>query len=156
MASKGVADIVDKQTRSRMMRGIRGKDTKPETALRKALHAKGLRYRLHTARLPGKPDIVFPKFNPVVFVHGCFWHRHKNCHFATTPKTRTEFWSRKFDANVVRDIRNQNQLVEMGWRVAVVWECGLRNVIDTANTAEQVEAWLRSEDNFLEVGIDAE
>ena len=156
MASKGVADIVDKQTRSRMMRGIRGKDTKPETALRRALHAKGLRFRLHTARLPGKPDIVFPKFNAVVFVHGCFWHRHDSCRFATTPKTRTEFWKQKFDANVARDSRNQDQLVEMGWRVAIVWECGLRNVIDIAKTAEQVEAWLQSKEDFLEVGIDAE
>lgn len=156
MASKGVADIVDKQTRSRMMRGIRGKNTKPETALRKALHAKGLRYRLHTARLPGKPDIVFPKFNAVVFVHGCFWHRHNNCRFATSPNTRTEFWMQKFDANVARDSRNQNQLAEMGWRVAIVWECGLKNVKDTADTAERVEAWLQSKQNFLEMGIDAE
>ena len=138
------------------MRGIRGKDTKPETALRRALHAKGLRFRLHTARLPGKPDIVFPKFNAVVFVHGCFWHRHDSCRFATTPKTRTEFWKQKFDANVARDSRNQDQLVEMGWRVAIVWECGLRNVIDIAKTAEQVEAWLQSKEDFLEVGIDAE
>lgn len=156
MASKGVADIVDKQTRSRMMRGIRGKNTKPETALRRALHAKGLRFRLHAARLPGKPDIVFPKFNAVVFVHGRFWHRHNSCRYATTPKTRMEFWRQKFDANVARDSRNQSQLAEMGWRVAIVWECGLKNVTDVAKSVDQVEAWLQSKEDFLEVGIDAE
>ena len=101
-----MTDIVDSQTRSRMMSGIRGKNTKPELALRRSLHALGFRYRLHAKGIPGKPDIVMPKYRAVIFVHGCFWHRHAGCRYATVPATRPEFWATKFDANVVRDVAN--------------------------------------------------
>ena len=101
-----MVDVVSSKVRSRMMAGIGGKDTKPELALRKGLFALGLRYRLHDRKLPGRPDIVLPRWNAVVFVHGCFWHRHPGCRFATTPSTRPEFWLDKFKKNVARDQRN--------------------------------------------------
>lgn len=115
-------DVVDKATRSRMMSGIRGKDTQPELIVRSFLHRKGLRFRLH-AKLPGRPDLVFRKYKTVVFVHGCFWHRHKNCQFTATPKTRPEFWQAKFASNVKRDVVVKERLESMGWRVLVVWAC---------------------------------
>jgi len=115
-------DIVDRTTRSRMMSGIRGRDTKPEKQVRSFLHRAGLRFRLHAA-LPGKPDLAFPKHGAVVFVHGCFWHRHANCRHATTPSTNIKFWQTKFDANVARDKRVTRQLRKGGWRVFVVWAC---------------------------------
>lgn len=118
-----MADIVDSKTRSRMMAGIRGKNTKPEVKVRQALHAAGYRYRLHRADLPGKPDIVLPSRRAVVFVHGCFWHRHKGCPAATTPTTRPEFWQAKLSGNVERDERNIGLLREQGWAVHIVWEC---------------------------------
>lgn len=107
------------------MSGIRGKNTKPELIVRSYLHRAGLRFRLHPA-LPGKPDLVFPKFGAVVFVHGCFWHRHKNCRFAATPKSRQEWWAAKFDSNVSRDRRTTRKLRCAGWRVLTVWECETR------------------------------
>src|SRR5690554_2960017 len=100
-------DIVDESTRSRMMSAIGGRNTKPEIIVRKFLHARGFRFRLHVKDLPGRPDIVLPKWKACVFVHGCFWHRHANCRYATTPKTRPEFWAEKFRENVARDQRNQ-------------------------------------------------
>ena len=118
------------EVRSRNMAAIRGKDTAPELAIRRILHAMGLRFRLHRKDLPGRPDIVLPKHRTVVFVHGCFWHRHENCRHTTTPKTRQEFWQTKFAANVERDRRNQTDLQQLGWRVIVVWECELRQPSD--------------------------
>jgi DNA mismatch endonuclease (patch repair protein) len=106
-------------------------------ALRKALHALGFRFRLHGRRLPGKPDIVLPKHRTVIFVHGCFWHRHPGCKVATTPKTNTDFWIEKFDRNQSRDTRNSDALAAAGWRVIVVWECELGNPAKVdARTAE--------------------
>lgn len=136
-----MADIVDPETRSRMMAAIRGSNTKPEIALRKALHARGLRFRLHDPKLPGRPDVVLPKYRAVIFVHGCFWHRHEGCRYATTPKTRPEFWEAKFQANVDRDKRNLEQLHAMGWHTLVVWECNLkaRNAFEVALA---VDDWL--------------
>lgn len=116
--------------RARNMSAIRGKDTAPELAVRRMLHGMGLRFRLHRKDLPGSPDIVLPKHLIVVFVHGCFWHRHEGCRFTTTPKTRREFWQAKFDGNVARDSRNQADLVQLGWRVLVVWECELREAAE--------------------------
>lgn len=116
-------DVVSPATRSRMMSGIRGQDTKPELVVRRHLHADGLRFRLHVRDLPGRPDIVLPRHKAVVFVHGCFWHRHPGCRFAYRPKSRPEFWEPKLDGNAARDVRNQQQLMEAGWRVFVVWEC---------------------------------
>jgi len=121
-----MADVVDEATRSRMMAGIRGKDTKPELALRRALHARGFRFRLHVPTLSGRPDIVLPKYHAAILVHGCFWHRHDGCRFATTPATRPDFWSEKFSRTVIRDARNVASLRDHGWRVATVWECDLR------------------------------
>lgn len=119
-----MTDVVDRATRSRMMAGIRGKDTKPELSVRKYLHRAGLRYHLH-GELPGKPDLVFPKFRTVVFVHGCFWHRHEGCRYATTPANNAAFWRKKFENNVRRDRRVQKELSELGWRVLVTWACEL-------------------------------
>ncbi|MCA0300833.1 MAG: DNA mismatch endonuclease Vsr [Proteobacteria bacterium] len=147
-----MSDIVDKPTRSRMMAGIGGKNTRPEMALRRALHAKGLRYRLHSHRLPGKPDLLFPQFKAVVFVHGCFWHRHAGCRYATEPRTRASFWKAKFSANVARDRRVAKLLAESGWRVATVWECALRDADGVATTSGRVAAWLRSASETLDIG----
>ena len=138
-----MADIVDKATRSRIMSAIRGKDTKPELALRMALHARGFRYRLHRQELPGRPDLVFPKHRAVCFIHGCFWHRHKGCRYATTPKTNANFWEAKLATTVRRDQRNHTRLLEAGWRVAVVWECSLRGE-NLQGTASQIADWLVS------------
>jgi DNA mismatch endonuclease (patch repair protein) len=135
-----VADIVDPATRSRMMSGIRGKDTLPELRLRRALHRRGLRFRLQRKDLPGRPDIVFPSRKAVVFVHGCFWHRHKGCRFATTPATRPEFWSEKFHSNQERDVRNIKQLRSIDWHACVIWECAIRKDVD--GEADRVVNWL--------------
>jgi DNA mismatch endonuclease (patch repair protein) len=137
-----MADVVSREVRSRMMSGIGGKNTEPELALRKALHARGLRFRLHDRRLPGKPDMVLPRWRTVVFVNGCFWHRHDGCRFATTPGTRPEFWAKKFAANVLRDRRNAELLAGAGWHVVVAWECEIRQDIEAV--AETVERVVRS------------
>ena len=135
-----MADIVDSATRSRMMAGIRAGNTRPERLLRSALHKRGLRFRLHARKLPGKPDLTFPRFKAVVFVHGCFWHRHSDCRYASTPTTRPEFWQAKFATNVERDSRNLAMLLALGWHVAVVWECALRKGVEPV--AEAVLEWL--------------
>lgn len=122
-----MTDIVDKATRSKWMAGIGRKDTRPEMAVRRLLHKAGIRYVLNDRRLPGSPDIVMPRFRVCVFVHGCYWHRHAGCKYATTPATRTDFWQAKFQANVTRDKKNVDALLAAGWRVLVLWECGLRN-----------------------------
>jgi len=149
-----MADIVDKQTRSRMMAGIRGKDTKPELALRQALHARGFRFRLHAKNVHGRPDLVFPKHRAVIFVHGCFWHRHEGCRYTTSPSTRPEFWHAKFEANVARDRDVRATLLETGWRVAMVWECALRKTDQVQTTAGILSTWLLSEREQIEIGED--
>lgn len=138
-----MADIVDRQTRSRMMSGIRGKNTRPEMRLRKALFAKGFRYRVNDRRLPGRPDIVLPRYRAVVMVHGCFWHQHENCRFATVPATRKDFWTAKFEANRKRDQVVQAELTRIGWRCAIVWECGLKGP-QAEETVEAISSWLAS------------
>jgi DNA mismatch endonuclease (patch repair protein) len=143
-----MADVVDKETRSRMMSGIRGKNTKPERLLRTALHLAGFRYRVHGNKLPGKPDLVFPKYKAVVFVHGCFWHRHPGCWWSTSPSSNVEFWLAKFGQNTERDARNVADLVELGWRVAVVWECSLR-LQSKEVVAASLGEWLKSQDSSL-------
>ncbi len=105
------------------MSRIRGKDTKPELRVRSQLHRMGYRFRLHRKDLPGRPDIVLPKYDTVIFVHGCFWHRHKGCRACYTPKTRVEFWETKFEQNVRRDRRNEAALRKRGWRIIRIWEC---------------------------------
>tara|TARA_R100000365_G_scaffold433_1_gene1405 strand:- start:12845 stop:13309 length:465 start_codon:yes stop_codon:yes gene_type:complete len=149
-----VTDIVDQQTRSRMMSEIRGKNTKPELSLRRALHARGFRFRLHSSKVHGRPDLVLPKHGAVVFVHGCFWHRHEGCRYTTTPSTRPEFWQAKFEANVARDLAVRRALLEDGWRVATVWECALRKPEQVETSSEDLSIWLRSEDLQIEIGDD--
>ena len=147
-----MTDIVDQQTRSRMMSGIRGKDTKPELALRRALHARGFRFRLHSGKVHGRPDLVLPKHRAVVFVHGCFWHRHEGCRYTTTPATRPEFWQAKFDANVARGSAVRTKLLEDGWRVATVWECALRKPAQVITTTDLLVAWLPVGPVTIEIG----
>lgn len=120
-----MVDFLTPAQRSERMSRIRGKDSRPELALRRVLHRLGLRYRLHATDLPGKPDLVFPRYKAVVFVHGCFWHRHDGCKIATTPKSNTPFWVEKFEKNKARDSRVAAALRNIGWRVFVVWECDL-------------------------------
>ena len=110
------------------MARVAGKNTNPELMVRKAAHSLGYRYRLHRRDLPGSPDLVFPGKKKVIFVHGCFWHRHKACRKATTPRTRRDFWQAKFDANVARDARNVRKLKALGWGVLVLWECAIRDL----------------------------
>lgn len=147
-----MTDIVDQQTRSRMMSGIRGKNTKPELALRRALHARGFRYRLHSGKVHGRPDLVLPKHRAVVFVHGCFWHRHEGCRYATVPATRPEFWLAKFDANTARDGAVRTRLLEEAWRVATVWECALRNPERLNGAVRSLEEWLLGTEGQIEIG----
>lgn len=145
-------DIVDAATRSRMMSGIRGKNTKPEMLLRKGLHARGLRYRLHTKDLPGTPDLAFPARKAVLFAHGCFWHGH-DCHLFRMPSTRPEFWSSKISRNKAVDARALTQLQAAGWRTGVVWECALKGRTRLAldDVIDRCESWLRGSDQVLEI-----
>ncbi|HWW37836.1 DNA mismatch endonuclease Vsr [Pedobacter sp.] len=121
-----MTDIHSKETRSYNMSRVRNKDTKPELLVRKFLHGVGFRYRLHVKDLPGKPDIVLPKYKTVIFVNGCFWHGHKNCKYSTIPKTRTEWWENKINLNILNDTKNRNRLVDMGWKVIDLWGCELK------------------------------
>lgn len=146
-----MTDIVDQATRSRMMAGIKGKNTRPEMLVRQGLHRRGVRFRLHVAALPGHPDLCFKRYHAVVFVHGCYWHRHENCRFATTPTSRKDFWLSKFAANVERDKRALSGLRQMGWRVGVVWECSLRPS-GLEQTMLAITDWLTSDRPFIEIG----
>lgn len=140
-----MADVVDKATRSRMMAGIKGKNTKPELSLRRCLHAAGLRYRLHSRELPGAPDLVLPKFGCAVFVHGCFWHWHE-CRHSKVPATRPEFWIEKLKKNRERDRRTVSLLTSSGWRCAIVWECAIRRDGSgerVSSVARSLEKWIR-------------
>lgn len=119
------------------MRAVHSKDTKPELAVRKIAHDMGYRYRLHVESLPGKPDLVFPRTHKVIFVHGCFWHRHRGCRYATCPKTRTEFWQDKFDANVLRDRRTVKTLKKLGWAAMTIWQCQLKDPIRLAGRIDE-------------------
>lgn len=139
-----MADVVDRQTRSRMMSGISGKDTRPEILIRKALFARGLRYRLHVKGLPGKPDLVFPRYSAVIFVNGCFWHGH-GCHLFKWPATRKTFWRQKIGATIERDTRAREALKRQGWRCMTVWECALkgRHRLPVEPLVDALEAWVR-------------
>jgi DNA mismatch endonuclease, patch repair protein len=140
-----MADTVAPEVRSRMMAGIRGRDTRPELVLRQGLHRAGFRYRLHVKGIPGKPDMVFPKHRAVIFAHGCFWHGH-DCALFKWPSSRPEFWREKITGNVARDAKVKASLLAAGWRVLTVWECALKG--PGRLTAEAVmarcAAWLRS------------
>lgn len=121
-----MADIHDKKTRSYNMSQIKGKNTKPEMLIRKFLFANGFRYRLHDKKLPGRPDIVLPKYKTVIFVNGCFWHGHENCRYFSIPKTRTKWWKEKINKNILNDGIKQELLKELNWKVIVVWECEVK------------------------------
>ena len=121
-----MADVHDKETRSRNMAAIKSKNTKPEILVRKFLHKHGFRYRLHVKDLPGKPDIVLPKYKTVIFVHGCFWHGHEGCKYYVVPKTRTEWWLNKINGNIGNDKKAYEALKAEGWNVIEVWECDLK------------------------------
>lgn len=119
-------DRLTPEQRSRNMANIKSKNTKPEKTVRSLLHAAGYRFRLHRKDLPGSPDLVLPKYNTVIFIHGCYWHRHSGCRRASTPKTNTKFWQSKFDANVKRDSVAKQAIEKAGWNVIIVWECETR------------------------------
>jgi DNA mismatch endonuclease (patch repair protein) len=133
-----------------MMSGIRSKDTKPEMIVRKGLHARGFRFRLHDRTLPGKPDLVLRRYNAVIFVHGCFWHGH-DCHLFKTPKSRRQFWAPKIASNKDRDSKTHEALVKSGWRVAEVWECATkgRTRLDPDAVIETLSDWIKGDRQFL-------
>ncbi len=126
MSSEVIHEVSEQ--RSRNMSAIKSKNTKPEIAVRKLLHSMGYRFRLHRKDLPGSPDIVLPKYKTIIFVHGCFWHRHENCKYASTPKTRKEFWENKFNANKIRDQKILKEIKNLGWKFIIIWECEARNI----------------------------
>ncbi len=147
-----MTDIVDSATRSRMMRGIKSRNTKPELLIRSILHRKGFRFRLHVRDLPGKPDIVLPKFRAVVFIHGCFWHGHENCRLFKLPGTRLEFWQKKIYSNKKNDSKAIELLLSENWRVCVIWECRIRQ--DKKNLhqlADIISNFIKSSSPFIEL-----
>jgi DNA mismatch endonuclease (patch repair protein) len=145
-----MTDVVDAATRSRMMSGIRARNTKPEIQIRSLLHRQGFRFRLHARELPGKPDIVLPRFRAVIFVHGCFWHGHE-CPLFKWPGTRPEFWREKIGRNQTNDRKAIDALQANGWRIGVVWECALRGKNkNVEGVAQKMADWLRSDAPFFE------
>jgi DNA mismatch endonuclease (patch repair protein) len=146
-----MADIVSPEKRSRMMAGIGPKNTRPEMIIRKELHARGYRYRLHVTDLPGKPDLVFPKYHAVIFVHGCFWHGH-GCRLFKWPSTRTRFWQDKIENNRHNDRKVIKRLSSEGWRVCIVWECALRGRGKKPEIlGDRIAGWLHNEEPLLEL-----
>lgn len=121
-----MADVHNKNTRRYNMSQIRGKDTKPELIVRKFIHSHGFRYRLHHKNLPGKPDIVLPKYKTIIMIHGCFWHGHKDCKYFVIPKTRTEWWTAKINKTIEKDSENEMELRKMGWKIIIIFECELK------------------------------
>lgn len=147
-----MADVVSTEVRSRMMAGIRSKDTKPELLIRQRLHRLGFRFRLHGKELPGKPDIILRKYNAVIFVHGCFWHGHR-CHLFRMPGSRTDFWRQKILRNAQNDDRANRELRDHGWRIATVWECAIkgRTRLPHNEIISSLSDWLRSSDKDFEL-----
>lgn len=147
-----MVDVVDKATRSSMMSNIRGKNTAPEILVRRAMHRKGFRYKLHDKTLPGKPDLIFPKYKAVININGCFWHKH-NCHLFKWPSTRKEFWKEKILSTVERDKRNTKKLQLLGWRVLTVWECSLKGKhrLDEDMLLAEIVEWLLSDQSYSEL-----
>lgn len=145
-------DVHDKATRSRNMAAVRATNTMPEMLVRKLLHGAGFRFLLHDKRLPGRPDLVFPRYKAAIFVHGCFWHGHK-CHLFTAPKTRSDFWASKIESNRTRDAVANKALRSTGWRVAEIWECSLKGKsrVGLASLLDATSDWLRGDESFLTV-----
>lgn len=150
-----MTDVVDAATRSRMMSGIKGKNTSPEILIRKALHGRGFRFRIHADELPGKPDLVLPKHKAAVFVHGCFWHGHR-CRFFKVPQTRSDFWLEKIGKNRMRDDHQIATLRASGWRVLVIWECAVRSMKKQKSTAlvDLIAEWLTSKCEYFQMDED--
>ncbi|MCW8207916.1 DNA mismatch endonuclease Vsr [Verminephrobacter aporrectodeae subsp. tuberculatae] len=146
-----MTDIVSSADRSRMMSGIRSRNSLPEMWVRRLLHASGYRFRLHRRDLPGTPDIVMPGRKIAIFVHGCFWHSHHGCRFVKMPATRTDFWKTKLAANVERDRRSMEELRELGWRVLCVWECTLRGAETAAGLQDGLRHWIESDSQRGEI-----
>jgi DNA mismatch endonuclease (patch repair protein) len=148
-----MTDVVDKATRSRMMSGVRGKNTRPEILLRRGLHALGFRFRLHARDIPGKPDIVFPKYRALIIVHGCFWHGH-DCRYFKLPATNTDFWKTKIDGNRERDKRILRRQRQDGWRCLLVWECAIRMALRHPEKLDVISLsaqWLKGESSLATI-----
>ena len=150
-----MADIKSPEARSRNMAAIKGKDTKPEIYIRKKLFKKGLRYRVHSVSVPGHPDIYSKKYNLAIFVNGCFWHRHEGCKYAYMPKSRIEFWQKKFNNNILRDREVYAQLKEKNVRCLIVWECSIKAALRSVETEDRlidsILAYIESSGSFLEI-----
>ena len=146
-----MADVVSPNVRSRMMSGIKGKNTQPEILVRRLLFASGYRFRLHRRDLPGTPDIVMPGRKIAIFVHGCFWHFHRGCRFAKMPTTRADFWTTKLESNAQRDQCSISKLQGMDWRVLCVWECATRNTDTAAGLQEKMKRWIEGSDQIGEI-----
>ena len=147
-----MADVHSRNVRSKNMAAVKGKDTKPELLIRKGLHRLGFRFRLHDRRLPGKPDLVFPKYRAVIFVNGCFWHKH-DCHLFKQPATRKEFWEDKINRTCERDRENRAALKEAGWRILTVWECSLKGKtrLQDSELLERMSSWIAGELSEVEI-----
>ena len=147
-----MADVFTKEKRSEVMSRIRGKNTKPEYFVRSGLHRLGFRFRLHVRDLPGKPDLVLPKFQAVIFVHGCFWHKHE-CYLFKWPQTRAQFWQEKILRNAENDLINSSKLVSEGWRVGIIWECSVtgKNKLPQSELTKRISDWLYSNQATLEI-----
>lgn len=146
-----MADIVDRKTRSRMMAGIRGKDTKPEMIIRTGLHRKGYRYRLHVSKLPGKPDLFLKKYGAVIMIHGCFWHGH-DCHLFKWPQTRPDFWKQKIGHNRMNDIKAKEKLLQLDFRICTVWECALKgSKANPEKVINRIEKWFSGNRKEMEI-----
>lgn len=147
-----MVDIVSRDVRSRMMSGIRSKNTKPEILVRSGLHRRGFRYRIHDKNLPGKPDLVFKKYNAVIFIHGCFWHAH-DCHLFKWPKSREDFWKKKISGNQERDFLAETKLADLGWRICKIWECSLKGKtrLSSDDMLDKCTKWLISDSPKMEI-----
>lgn len=146
-----MTDVVSPNVRSRIMSGIKGRNTQPEILVRRLLFASGYRFRLHRRDLPGTPDIVMPGRKIAIFVHGCFWHFHRGCRLAKMPASRVDFWSAKLESNEQRDKRSTQKLQELGWRVLCVWECATRDTNGAAGLQKQMKCWIESSDPIGEI-----
>ncbi|CAA0229968.1 very short patch repair endonuclease [Acinetobacter baumannii] len=147
-----MVDIVDSATRSRMMSNIKGRNTKPELLIRSFLHAQGFRFRIHRKDLPGKPDIVLPKYKAIIFIHGCFWHGHQNCRLFKLPGSRTEFWEAKISKNQDNDLKTKELLLNSGWRICTIWECAVRrSKKDPVALMNVLTKWLSGSEQLLEI-----
>ena len=146
-----MTDTLSPERRSRLMANVRGKDTAIEEKVRSYLHKRGYRFRKHVTGLPGRPDIVLPKYKATIFIHGCFWHGHSGCRKSRLPTTRPAFWEEKRRANLERDARKISELLNAGWRVAVVWQCSLEKATTLSVTMSTLEGWITSESNHCEI-----